>query len=192
MSVLNALLMRMFGRPRGALGRLGGRIMAGTNAECGFWVSDILQIAPNDCVLEVGFGPGVIIERLTNLAPAGHVAGIDPSIEMVEMAHARNLTAIRKGFVDLEWGSVERLPFQDNSFDKALAINSMHVWPDAIAGLREIQRVVKSGGRIALGFTPYSGQSKDGLANKLISAGFVKTRLMEDASKGFCALVIKP
>ena len=192
MSVLNALLLRMFGHPRGALGRLGGRIMARSNAECGFWVIDLLQIAPNDGVLEVGFGPGVVTERLTKLAPAGRVAGVDQSVEMVEQARARNINAIQKGEVDLKWGSVENLPFGDNSFDKALAINSMQVWPDAVIGLQEIQRVLKSSGRIALGFTPYSGQSKDGLTDKLVSAGFVKTRLVKDASKGFCALAMKP
>jgi len=192
MGALNALLLHMFGRPRGALGRLGGRIMARTNAECGFWVSDLLQIAPNDNLLEVGFGPGVITERLTKLAPAGRVAGVDQSVEMVEQARARNINAIQKGEVDLKWGSVENLPFGDNSFDKALAINSMQVWPDAVIGLQEIQRVLKSSGRIALGFTPYSGQSKDGLTDKLVSAGFVKTRLVKDASKGFCALAMKP
>ena len=174
MSVLNELLLRMFGHPRGALGRLGGMLMARSNAECGFWVSDLLQIAPNDGVLEVGFGPGVVTERLTKLAPAGRVAGIDHSIEMVELARARNITTIQKGGVDLQWGSVESLPFGDSTFDKALAINSMHVWPDAIVGLREIRRVMKSGGRIALGFTPYSGQSKDGLTNTLVGAGFAK------------------
>lgn len=192
MSVLNALLLRMFGHPRGALGRLGGRIMARSNAECGFWVSDLLQIAPNDRVLEVGFGPGVVTERLTKLAPAGRVAGVDHSIEMVELARARNITTIQKGRVDLQWGSVESLPFGDSIFDKALAINSMHVWPDAIVGLREIRRVMKSGGRIALGFTPYSGQSKDGLTNTLVSAGFVKARLVEKETTGFCASAIKP
>jgi ubiquinone/menaquinone biosynthesis C-methylase UbiE len=43
------------------------------------------------------------------------------------------------------------LLFEDDTFDKALAINSMQVWADAMAGLREIRRVLKSGGRVALG-----------------------------------------
>jgi ubiquinone/menaquinone biosynthesis C-methylase UbiE len=192
MSVLNPLLLRMFGRPRGALGRLGGRLMARMNVECGAWVGELLEIAPNDSVLEVGFGPGVLVERLAALARAGHVAGIDQSAEMVEQARARNMRAIQKGRVDLQLGSVERLPFEENSFDKALAINSMQVWPDAMAGLREMRRVMKPGGTIALGFTPYSGQSKDGLTDKLIGAGFVKARLLEEAGKGFCALATKP
>src|SRR5438270_6916571 len=150
--------MRAFGRPRGLLGRLGGVVMARMNADCGSWVSDLLEVGPNDRVLEVGFGPRVVIQRLSKLAAAGHVAGIDQSREMVEQARARNATAVQSGRVDLRHGSVESLPFDDNSFDKALAINSMQIWPDATTGLREIQRVVKPGGGIALGFTPYSGQ----------------------------------
>ena len=59
--------------------------------------------------------------------------------------------------IDLRRGSAERLQFDNDTFDKAVAINSMQVWPDAVAGLREIRRVTRSDGRIALGFTRYSG-----------------------------------
>jgi ubiquinone/menaquinone biosynthesis C-methylase UbiE len=154
MSVMRSILMRAFGRPQGVLGRLGGIIMARTNADCGTWISDLLEVAPNDSVLEVGFGPGVVIQRLSKLAAAGHVVGIDQSREMVEQARARNAAAIQSRHVDLRHGSVASLPFDDNNFDKALAINSMQVWPDAVAGLREIRRVLKPWGGIALGFKP--------------------------------------
>src|SRR4051794_38586950 len=73
MGVTRTILMQMFGCPRGVPGRLGGIIMAHTNADCGAWVTELLEIGPCDSVLEVGFGPGVIIQRLSNLA--GHVAG---------------------------------------------------------------------------------------------------------------------
>ena len=43
------------------------------------------------------------------------------------------------------------------SFDRTLTINSMQYWPQAVVGLREVRRVMKAGGVIALGFTPYSG-----------------------------------
>jgi ubiquinone/menaquinone biosynthesis C-methylase UbiE len=127
--------------------------MARTNVDCGAWVTDLLEITPNDRVLEVGFGPGMVIQQLAKLAAAGHIAGIDQSREMVEQARARNAIAVRSGHVELRHGSVESLPFDDNSFDKALAINSMQVWPHPVAGLREIRRVIKAGGSIALGFT---------------------------------------
>ena len=186
------ILMRMFGRPEGALGRLGGRIMARMNAECGAWVASLLAIAPTDSVLEVGFGPGVTIRHLASLAPQGRIAGVDPSAEMVSQARERNIPAIKKGLVELRQGSVERMPFADGSFDKALAINSLQVWPDAMAGLREIHRVMKRNGRIALGFTPYSGRSKEGLDEMLRAAGYTAPSIVEDERRRFCMLATKP
>ena len=183
--------MRMFGCPRGILGRLGGVIMARMNAGCGAWVADLLEIAPRDSLLEVGFGPGVVIQHIAKLAPTGKIAGIDQSREMFEQACARNAATIRSGRVDLRCGTVESLPFADNSFDKALAINSMQLWPSAVAGLCEIKRVMKSGGRIALGFTPYSGQPKTGLTETLTAAGFANAQMAE-GDRGFCALAMKP
>src|SRR5438552_17701431 len=100
MSGIRSMVMRTFGRPQGLLGRFGGIIMARTNADCGSWVSDLLEVGPNDSVLEVGFGPGVVIQRLSKLAAAGHVAGIDQSWEMVEQARALNATAIPSGHID--------------------------------------------------------------------------------------------
>jgi ubiquinone/menaquinone biosynthesis C-methylase UbiE len=80
----------------------------------------------------------------------------------------RNLAAIQSGRVELKRGSVGSLPFVTDSFEKVLTINSMQYWPDTIVGLREIRRVMKSGGMLALRFTPYSGQSKEGLVEPLL------------------------
>jgi SAM-dependent methyltransferase len=86
---------------------------------------------------------------------------------------------------------VEHLPFDDNAFDKALAVNSMQVWPDSAAGLREMRRVIKPGGGVALGFTPYSGQQNQGLKQTLSAAGFAKATVVEK-DRWFCALALKP
>lgn len=188
MSLTRNMLMRMFGRPQGVAGKLGGMIMARVNANCGAWVTELLEILPNESVLEVGFGPGVVVQRLSKLA--ANVAGIDSSGEMVRRARARNADAVASGRVDLRRGSVESLPFDANTFDKAIAINSMQVWPDAVAGLREIRRVMKSGGRIGLGFTRYSGQPNKGLAENLMAAGFAEPRVVE-RDKDLCALALK-
>ncbi|MBE9168571.1 class I SAM-dependent methyltransferase [Pleurocapsales cyanobacterium LEGE 06147] len=191
MSIVDSILMHMFGRPQGILGRLGGIILAFTNREFTYSVINLLDIQANDKVLEIGFGPGVGIQLLAKLASAGYIAGIDYSEEMVEQATARNREAIEAGLVDLRQGSVESLPFEDNTFDKALAVNSMQVWSDALVGLREIRRVMKVGGRIALGFTPYSGQSSTGLTEMLTNAGFIETHLIE-MDRSFGVLAIKP
>jgi ubiquinone/menaquinone biosynthesis C-methylase UbiE len=191
MTIGKRILLRMFGRPKGSLGRLGGIIMARTNRKVASWAIDLLGVSPSDRVLEVGFGPGVGIQLLTKSASSGRVVGVDYSKEMVEQARVRNAKAIEAGLVDLREGSVERLPFKDETFNSALAVNSMQVWPDAMAGLRELRRVMKPGGRIALAFTRHSGQPKSGLTDALTAARFAGARMAE-TDDGFCALATKP
>ena len=185
---VQSVFRRMFGQPRGFLGRLGGVIMARTNEACGAWVIELLNVASNETVLEVGFGPGTVIRRLSALA--AHVAGVDASREMVAQAKGRNAISVKNGRVELQHGSVDDLPFASDTFHKAIAINSMQIWSDAIAGLREMRRVLKSGGTIALGFTPYSGQPNKGLTEKLSAAGFVRPRVVVK-DENFCALATK-
>ncbi len=136
-------------------------------------------------MLEIGFGPGVGIGLLA--ARAHHVAGADPSTEMLRQATKRNATAISQGRVELRQASAEQLPFPDACFDKALAVNSMQLWPDVPAGLRELSRVLRHGGRVVLAFTTYSGQRREGIDQLLASAGFRDCQLVETPG-AFCVL----
>ena len=184
--------MRMFGRPSGILGRLGGVIMSRLNRDAATTqVIKLLDVRPDDAVLEVGFGPGVGIQLLPERVTGGLVAGVDQSQEMVRQAAARNADALRNRRTDLRYGSVERLPFADATFDKVFAINSMQVWRDARAGLREIRRVLKPGGIVALCFTVHSGQSREGVVEPLAAAGFAQQRMVDQATL-FCAIATKP
>ena len=190
LGIVDGLLMQMFGRPKGLLGRLGGIILARTKRDFTQWVIPLLKVQPDSKVLEVGFGPGVAIQILATIASTGSVAGVDYSQEMVEQATTRNAKAIAAGIVQLHYGSVEKLPFADDTFDKTLAINSMQVWPDEMAGLREIRRVMAGGGKIALAFTSAAGQSSTGLTELLTAAGFIDAHLVK-TEQGFCVLAIK-
>ncbi|HXA22141.1 MAG TPA: class I SAM-dependent methyltransferase [Acetobacteraceae bacterium] len=183
MSLGRNILLRMFGRPRGLPGRLGGIIMARTNYRHAAWVIDLLDAQQHHAVLEVGSGPGVAVQLLAG--SARYVAGIDPSIGMLRQAAKRNAEAISQGRVDLRQGSADHLPFAGGSFDKATAINSMQVWPDAPAGLREIWRMPKPSGRVALAFTAYSGQRSEGVPAIVAAAGFSDCRLVE-TDQAFC------
>jgi ubiquinone/menaquinone biosynthesis C-methylase UbiE len=191
MDVARTILMRMFGRPEGMLGKLGGTVMARMNRQAAAWGIELLGLRASEKVLEIGFGPGVAIELLARAAPDLRITGIDPSPEMVGQAARRNAAAIARNAVDLRQGSADDLPFDNDTFDAALAINSLQVWPDARAGLREIRRVTKVGGRVALVFTPRSGQAQAGIPELLSDAGFVEARLVE-GEPGFAALARTP
>lgn len=71
-------------------------------------------------------GRAILAPRVASIP----VAGVDQSQEMVRQAAARNASSLRNAKVDLRHGSIERLPFADETFDKVFAINSMQVWQD--------------------------------------------------------------
>jgi ubiquinone/menaquinone biosynthesis C-methylase UbiE len=187
---LRKIPLHMFGRPQGVWGRIGGIIMAVLNRRLARRIIALLDVQPHDRVLEVGFGPGVGIELLSRGLSSGRVTGIDVSAEMVDQARERNVEASQRGRVELLRGAAEALPFAPEMFDKTMAINAMQVWPDAGAGLREIWRVLKPGGRLGLGFTTYARQPRTGLADLLMAAGFAGVQVI-DVDGDFCALAIK-
>jgi ubiquinone/menaquinone biosynthesis C-methylase UbiE len=146
---LLGFLFSQFGCPRGWLGRLAGASMT-RNSGDDAWTVELLDAQPTDRVLEVGFGPGVGIELLSHRARQGHVAGIDPSHEMVHAATRRNRAAVQAGRVELRQGIVDSLPYADASFDKACALHSLYFWPSLEHGLEELHRVLAPAGRLAL------------------------------------------
>jgi len=61
---------------------------------------------------------------------------------------------------ELRQGNVTSLPYADGKFDKAFAVNVHYFWEDPLAALRETKRVLKPGGRMALGFIDKEGFKK--------------------------------
>lgn len=142
---------KQFARPHGPLGRLAGLLMARMNVAMAEAVAELLDVQPTDHVLEIGFGPGVLIERLARRAGQGLVAGVDPSPVMLDQARRRNRRAIRQGRVELQLGEVSNLPYPDGFFTAAGAVNSVQFWPRPEDDLREVRRVLRHGGRLVLG-----------------------------------------
>jgi len=180
MKVLDAA----FAHPRGLLGQLGGAIMARATGQRNEWTLSLLDIRPGDRILEVGCGPGALIQALAARATEGLVVGIDPSPTMLRQASKRNAQAIREGRVRLEQGSATALPFEEASFDKALSANSLPFWPDQEAGLREMWRVLRPGGIIAIILQPRWARTEsevkqigEGLVSLLSQVGFQQARL---------------
>jgi SAM-dependent methyltransferase len=141
-----------FGRPRGFAGRLAGWVMAlrSSNRRRNAWAVGLLGVGPTDCVLEIGFGPGIAIRELSRRATHGLVCGVDHSAVMVRQATRRNAQAVRAGRVVLRLGSAEHLPDFTEPFDKVLAVNNMGMWREPDEGLKALRRLMRPGGRIAI------------------------------------------
>jgi ubiquinone/menaquinone biosynthesis C-methylase UbiE len=106
----------------------------------------LAAIEAGQSVLDVGCGTGSLTLLAKEAAGQGLVAGIDPSVEMIETA--RKKAARKKADIDFRAAVIEDLPFPDASFDVVLSSLMLHHLPDSVkdAGLAEVMRVLKPGG----------------------------------------------
>ena len=95
-------------------------------------------------VLDVGCGPGALTDALVARAGAEAVAAIDPAPQFAEACRARNPGA------DVRVGPAEELPWEDGRFDAALAQLVLAFMRDPDRGVREMARVTRPGGVVAL------------------------------------------
>ncbi|MBW2688926.1 MAG: class I SAM-dependent methyltransferase [candidate division Zixibacteria bacterium] len=201
---IQRFLRAQFGRPTGFWGNTAGKIMARTpsNQERIRWTISLLDIGPDDRLLEIGFGPGFGIELVSKIASEGFVVGIDHSEVMVRQASKRNAKAIRDGKVVLKLGSVSNLLKFNEPFDKIFTINSIHFWTEPIDCLKELRKLLRPGGVIGVTLQPRSRSATDEttkeigeeVAMNLERAGFSKVRLEIRQAKPVsvaCALGIR-
>ncbi|HEX8494144.1 MAG TPA: methyltransferase domain-containing protein [Pyrinomonadaceae bacterium] len=94
-------------------------------------------------ILDVGCGTGANLELLGKY---GKAEGVDVSLAALDFCRARGLTNVRQG-------EAEKLPYEDGSFDLVTALDVVEHLDDDVAGLREMRRVLRPGGR-ALLFVP--------------------------------------
>jgi ubiquinone/menaquinone biosynthesis C-methylase UbiE len=102
-------------------------------------------LPPNSKVLDVGCGPGSLARHL---ARDGHtVTGVDADPLMIDRAQylATNVSG-----VTFEVGDVRNLRFDEGAFDAALATNVIFLLPDPLLGLKQMTRVVRPGGLVAM------------------------------------------
>lgn len=103
-------------------------------------------IRPGDAAIDVAAGTGKLASVLADrVGPFGRVVAVDLSPRMVERG-----TANTRDLVQLEFllGDALALPFEDARFDAATIAFGLGTLPDLPAGLRELRRVVRPGGRV--------------------------------------------
>jgi len=109
----------------------------------------LAQLQSGEHVLDVGCGTGVLTRLAAQeVGSEGEVIGIDASAEMIQVAKRCAVKVHSKA--NFQLGVVESLPFEDERFDIVLSSMMLHHLPPElkVTGLREIFRVLKSGGRL--------------------------------------------
>ena len=201
------LVARQCRKPAGWLGQLNVRLMNLRHSRVTDWGLEHLRFEKNFTILDVGCGGGRTIEKLAAIAGEGKIYGIDYSAASVAVARRKNSRRIEAGRVDIREGSVASLPFPDHTFDAVTAVETHYYWPDLVANLREVLRVLKPGGRLAVIAETYRGSRLDALylpAMKLLgatyltveehggalrAAGFAETQVAEERGKGWICAV---
>lgn len=134
------------------MGWIVARLLRRTNARLNLWMVELLHVAHGDRVLEVGFGPGVTLTALLARASQGLVAGVDVSESMVQQARSHYAAAIAAGRLEIRHGDASSLPYEDATFDKVCGAQVLYFWPDPVATVHELRRVLRSGGTLALAY----------------------------------------
>ena len=105
--------------------------------------ADFARVSEGQAVLDVGCGPGALTEELVGRVGGAAVTAVDPSEPFVSAIEERHPD------VTARLAPAEELPFEEASFDAALAQLVVHFMRDPVAGLREMARVTRDRGVVA-------------------------------------------
>lgn len=152
-------------KPQGEEGRQMLQRMNDSHFAVTGWALDFLTFCEKDQVLDIGCGGGATIARISQYIQTGHLTGIDYSEVSVEMSQKLNEAEIRNGKIDILEASVKNMPFEDDTFDKIVTVESFYFWPDPVENLKEVRRVLKKGGVFLLVADIYQ---KDDLAEETL------------------------
>ena len=154
-------ITRQVRKPDRWLGRVFASLMNSSHSNLTDWGLTHVRIERNASILDVGCGGGRTIEKLAAMAPDGNVFGIDYAPGSVAASRAKNAKLVRGGRVTIEQATVSHLPFGADAFDLVTAIETQYYWPDLVNDMREIARVLKTGGALLVIAETYKGAKYD-------------------------------
>jgi ubiquinone/menaquinone biosynthesis C-methylase UbiE len=105
----------------------------------------LMNIQPNDRILDLGCGTGWASRRMARVAIAGEIVGLDVADEMLRRAEQTSSSFKNIRYV---WGSAEKIPAADSYFSQVLSVESFYYYADQNKALNELSRVMAPGAKL--------------------------------------------
>jgi demethylmenaquinone methyltransferase/2-methoxy-6-polyprenyl-1,4-benzoquinol methylase len=109
-----------------------------------------LELKPGGHVLDLATGTADLAIMIAKTHPSVTVVGVDPSAKMLEVGEKKLTVQQLNERVSLQVGDAQALQFPDRTFDGLCIAFGIRNVPDRLQGLREMARVTKAGGRVAI------------------------------------------
>jgi ubiquinone/menaquinone biosynthesis C-methylase UbiE len=149
---LLATTAKQLGHPNGRTGQLVGRLLNRGNRALVLAAIDAMHVTPGQVVADIGFGGGVALGPLLDrVSTTGVVHGIEISDTMLRDARRRLHRDLDEGRLQLHKAAMDRLPMPDDTVDAVVSTNTLYFVDDLDGAFAEIARVLRVGGRLALG-----------------------------------------
>lgn len=113
-------------------------------------VSKIKKLNPNGILVDIGCGAGNLIIKIAQKFPDLSLRAVDISPEILEYAKERAIENSVENKIEFKIGTIEDLPFPDNSIDFIVSSLSLHHWLNPIQAFNEIRRVLKKDGKFVI------------------------------------------
>jgi len=113
-------------------------------------VREVKANNPKGKLVDIGCGPGYLINAIAKALPCLHIIGVDISEEMLKVARSKSSSLDLNKRVEYRQGDIRELPFKDNTIDFVISTFSLHHWSDPSEALQEIYRVLENKGQFII------------------------------------------
>ncbi len=161
--------------PRGLAGRITLWSMQKEHKPIYENMAKVLDLQPEDDFVEVACGSAYFLKKYASHVRS--VAGLDLSELAVKLATKKNKDRIVAGTAEIVQGEASQLPWEDNRFNVATTMGSFPFFPKPLESLKEMHRVLRPGGRAAIGL---ARNAEDGLDHTKYAEKYAMRMYTED------------
>jgi SAM-dependent methyltransferase len=115
-----------------------------------------LEVIDHDKILEIGFGNGYFFDQLNQKNQNAKLSGVEISKEMISPCTKLNEHIIAEIKLEIKHFDGLNLPYENEFFDNAIAINVIYSWENPSENIKELNRVLKLDGALKIGIRPFN------------------------------------